>query len=116
MNLRKAFIAAIAGIRRHRIEPGIDKDHPGVSAWDAGVMMTDAARRTFEDVEFEGSNAKEAYARRDAAIARMDARIPAKTTPPPPPAPPKKKVRRSKAERLQARAAKLKAEIEALKK
>jgi hypothetical protein len=113
MTIRQRFKAAIGGIRRRRVEPGIDKDHPGVSAWDAGVIVSEAARRTFEDVQFYGPGADAANARRAATIARMDARIPAKE--PPPPVPPTKKARRSKTGRLQARAEKLRAEIAALK-
>ena len=114
MNLRRIFKAAVEkGIIRICVEPGPFPSDPGVSAWDASVMMDEAARRQWEDVEYYGPGRDAAEARRAAAIARMNARIPAKETPPPPT--PKKARRSTKRERLEAEAAALKSEIEKLK-
>ncbi len=118
MTIRQRFKAAIAGIRKRAVEPDPFPGHPGVSEYDASIIVGEAARRTYEDVEFEGPGAEAAKSRRDAAIARMDAR---KTVCPEVKSevslPPKKKARRmTRRERLEKKAADLRAEIARLKK
>lgn len=118
MNIRKNFREALDGLRHRFIEPGPCPGAPGVSDYDASIIVGEAAKRLYDDIEFYGPGADAAIARKEAGITRRDARIlakiSAKATPPPPPV--KKRRRRSKAERLQARAEKLRAEIEALKR
>ncbi|MGA2534083.1 MAG: hypothetical protein ABSG19_13730 [Candidatus Aminicenantales bacterium] len=122
MNVRERFKEAVRGRRhgpgREAAEGELDELAPGLPEGDALLIARAMRRATFEGVEFYGPGAQAADDRRRAALA-LDA--PKETTPEPaaaePEAPEKKKRQRlSKAERLERKAAKLRAEIEALKK
>jgi hypothetical protein len=108
--IRKRFIKAVFGRIHRTIEPDPYPGNPGVSEYDASVMIQDANRRAFEDVEHYGPGAEAANARRAATLARMNSRIPAKVAETSSPS-----AKTTKAERLERRAAKLRKEIAALK-
>ena len=110
MNIRKAFREIVAGKRT--VEITADDEADELNALKARMFGV------FDDVEYYGPGAAEANARRAAALAR-DAKRPEGTTNEPSAVSHKqeKKARRrmTKRERLEAKAAALRAEIEALK-
>lgn len=127
MTIRKTFKKAIEkGRILFRVEPDPFPSAPGVSEHDASVIVGEAARRLYDDIEFYGPGADAANARREAAIPRRDARIlariPAKEkaiaivkAEDPHDATKKKRRRMTRRERLEARAEKLRSEIASLK-
>jgi hypothetical protein len=125
MTIRKTFKKAIEkGRILIRVEPDPFPSAPGVSEHDGSVIVSEAARRLYDDIEFYGPGAEAANARREAEITRRDARIlariPAKekaiAKAEDPHDAPKKKRRLSKRGRLEKKAIALRAEIERLKK
>lgn len=111
MNIRKAFREIVPGKRT--VEITADDEADELNALKARMFGV------FDDVEYYGPGAAEANARRAAALAR-DAKRPEGTTNELPAVSHKakeKKARRrmTKRERLEAKAAALRAEIEALK-